>query len=141
MEQSRLTSPYYESWIATHAEDLKKAVDFVHGRDFHALAELAEYNCLKMHSVMMTTRPSLMYWTPTTLACMQKIMKLRANGVPVFFTIDAGPQVKAVCLPTAEDEVSSSLQHIQGVLRVIAGKLGEGARLVDDSAPRATVDA
>jgi len=135
MEQSRLTSPYYESWIATHADDLEKAVGFVRGHDFFALAELAEHNCLKMHSVMMTTRPSLMYWSPTTLACMQKIVELRADGVPVFFTIDAGPQVKAVCLPDAEDEVLSSIQRIPGVLRVIAGGLGEAASLIDNSAP------
>ena len=92
-----------------------------------ALAELAEHNCLKMHSVMMTTRPPLMYWSPVTLACMQKIMELRADGVPVFFTVDAGPQVKAVCEPGALADVVNALHDIPGVIRVIAGALGDGA--------------
>ncbi len=129
MEQSRLTSPFYSPWIDGHAADLNAAVDHVEARDFFALAELSEHNCLKMHSVMMTTRPALIYWSPVTLACMQTITALRADGVPVFFTIDAGPQVKAVCLPDALATVASALHDVPGVLRIIAGELGEGARV------------
>jgi len=130
MEQSRLTSPFYASWIEGHAADLAAGVQHVESRDFAALAELSEHNCLKMHSVMMTTRPALVYWSPVTLACMQKITALRADGVAVFFTIDAGPQVKAVCLPDALATVAGALHEIPGVLRIIAGDLGEGASVV-----------
>ncbi len=130
MEQSRLTSPFYESWIHGHADDLDAGVAHVAARDFFALAELSEHNCLKMHSVMMTTRPALLYWSPATLACMQKVTSLRADGVPVFFTVDAGPQVKAVCLPEALATVTAALHDVPGVLRIIAGELGEGARVV-----------
>jgi diphosphomevalonate decarboxylase len=131
MEQSRLTSPFYEAWIDTHPQDLDAALDFVHDRDFGGLAELAEHNCLKMHSVMMTTRSPLLYWSPTTLACMQRIIKLRADGVPAFFTVDAGPQVKAVCLPEAAEAVSSALRETPGVLRVISGGLGKAASVLE----------
>jgi len=130
MEQSRLTSPFYAPWIQGHADDLDAGVRHVAVRDFSALAELSEHNCLKMHSVMMTTRPALLYWSPVTLACMHKITALRADGVPVFFTIDAGPQVKAVCLPDALATVASALHDVPGVLRIIAGDLGEGASVV-----------
>jgi diphosphomevalonate decarboxylase len=84
-----------------------------------------------MHSVMMTTRPPLLYWSPTTLACMHRIGELRARGLPVFFTIDAGPQVKAVCLPDVAEEVSVAMLAVPGVLRVISGGLGEAARVVE----------
>jgi len=130
MEQSRLTSPFYEPWLRGHAADLDAGVRHVEARDFFALAERSEQNCLKMHSVMMTTQPALLYWLPVTLACMQKITSLRADGVPVFFTIDAGPQVKAVCLPDALATVTAALHDVPGVLRIIAGELGEGASVV-----------
>ena len=130
MEQSRLTSPFYAAWIGDHADDLAAAIGHVAARDFSALADLSEHNCLKMHSVMMTTRPALLYWSPVTLACMQKIVSLRAEGVPVFFTVDAGPQVKAVCLPDAMSTVVAALHDVPGVVRIIAGELGEGARVV-----------
>jgi diphosphomevalonate decarboxylase len=131
MEQSRRTSPFYEAWLKTHPGDLDAALEHVHDRDFAALAELAEHNCLKMHSVMMTTRPPLMYWSSTTLACMQRIIELRMQGLPVFFTVDAGPQVKAVCLPDVADEISAALLEIPGVLRLIPGGLGEAAGVVE----------
>ncbi len=131
MEQSRLTSPFYESWIRDHPDDLAAGVRHVEERNFSALAELSEHNCLKMHSVMMATRPPLLYWSSVTLACMHKIQLLRADGIPVFFTIDAGPQVKAVCLPGALATVVSALHEVPGVVRIIAGELGEGARVVN----------
>ena len=130
MEQSRRTSPYYGEWLATHESDLSRAVELVHERDFESLGELAEHSCLKMHSVMMTTQPPLLYWAPTTLAVMHRVVELRAAGVPVFYTIDAGPQVKAVCPTAVAGDVESALTGVPGVMRTITGELGYGARIV-----------
>jgi diphosphomevalonate decarboxylase len=129
MVLSEQTSPYYDAWVSTHASDLAAGLAAVRGRDFAALAELAEHNCLKMHAVMMTTRPPLLYWTPGTLACLHRIQALRRSGVPVFFTVDAGPQVKAVCLPTVAEAVAAELGAVPGVLQILRSPLGEGARL------------
>jgi len=131
MVDSQRTSPYYQPWVESHPADLEQGRQLVLARDFDGLAQLAEHNCLKMHAVMLTTRPPLMYWSPVTLACMQVISALRRNGVPVFYTIDAGPQVKAVCLPEAADTVAEALQRVPGVLRLLTGGLGTGARIVD----------
>jgi diphosphomevalonate decarboxylase len=132
MEQSRLTSPYYDQWIASHPTDLDFAVGHVADRNFMALAELAEHNCQKMHAVMMTTRPPLLYWSPATLACVHRVTEMRRQGLPVFYTIDAGPQVKAICLPEAAAQVADELERTPGVLRVIVGALGGGASLDND---------
>lgn len=129
MALSERTSPYYDAWVATHEADLAAGLAAVRARDFLALAGLAEHNCLKMHAVMLTTQPPLIYWTPATLACLHRIQALRRDGVPVFFTVDAGPQVKAVCLPQAADAVAAALAGIPGVLRILRSPLGEGARL------------
>ncbi|UCG72215.1 MAG: diphosphomevalonate decarboxylase [Chromatiales bacterium] len=131
MADSRRTSPYYEPWVASHAADLAQGRQLVRARDFAGLAQLAEHNCLKMHAVMLTTRPPLVYWLPVTLACIEVIGALRRDGVPVFYTIDAGPQVKAVCLPEAADTVAAALRQVPGVLRLLTGGLGTGARIVD----------
>jgi diphosphomevalonate decarboxylase len=130
MVLSEQTSPYYDAWVATHGADLAAGVAAVQARDFTALAELAEHNCLKMHAVMLATRPPLIYWAPATVACLHRIQALRRDGVPVFFTVDAGPQVKAVCLPGAAGAVAAALAEVPGVLRVLQSPLGEGARLL-----------
>ena len=63
------------------------------------------------------------------MRCLQTIRKLQGNGVGVFFTIDAGPQVKAVCLPEFVVQVEAALRETEGVTRIMTTGLGEGARL------------
>ena len=132
MEASRRTSPFYAQWVDTSPDDYTTAADAIAARDFEALAEIAEHNCLKMHAVMQTTRPPLTYWNPATLACMAAVQELRAGGTPVFFTIDAGPQVKAICLPDAALEVEAALAAIDGVNSTTVCGMGEAARVLDD---------
>ncbi len=132
MARSRDTSPYYAEWVRSHPADLAAGMEAVRRRDFARLAELAEHNCLKMHAVMMTTRPPLMYWTPATLAGIRAVREMRARGTPVFFTVDAGPQVKAVCLPQATPAVKAELAALPGVMRIIESGLGGGARHADE---------
>ena len=130
MERSRSSSPFYDQWVRSHPADLSAAAEKVASRDFAGLAVLAEHNCLKMHAVMMTTQPPLLYWKPATIDCMREIMRLRAEGLPVFFTVDAGPQVKAVCQPEAVEDVRRALESIPGVGRTVSGGVGGGARIV-----------
>ncbi len=131
MIRSAGTSPFYSSWLAQQEDDLSTARDAVRDRDFERLAEVAEHNCLKMHSVMWTSRPPIVYWNSATLACMEAVRELRAGGHAVCFTIDAGPQVKAVCLPASVEAVSAALAATPGVVDLLTTGVGRGARLVD----------
>jgi len=131
MELSRKTSPFYEQWLEQQADDLDTARAAIADRDFARLGDVAEHNCLKMHSVMWSTRPPMVYWTRSTIGCMETVRELRRGGVPVFFTIDAGPQVKAVCTAAAAEQVERALGATDGVLRTLRTPLGEGARLIE----------
>ncbi len=130
MEISRRTSPFYGRWIEQQPDDLAAARQAIEARDFRALATVAEHNCLKMHSVMWASRPPLSYWNSATLECMETIRGLQGDGVDVFFTIDAGPQVKAVCTPDCEEQVVSALRSTAGVREIMRSGLGEGARVL-----------
>ena len=132
MELGRLTSPYYQTWVETHQADLKAGLEWVRRRDFKSLADLAEHNCLKMHAVAMTSQPPMIYWQAATLSAIRAVREMRAEGLGVFFTVDAGPQVKAVCLPGAGQQVADRLAALPGVTRVIPSTLGQGARIVTD---------
>jgi diphosphomevalonate decarboxylase len=94
------------------------------------LADISESSCLKMHAVMLSARPGLVYWNGATVEGIRSVRRLRGEGVPVFFTIDAGPQLKAVCLPEARERVVGELSAIPGVVHLIESGLGEGARVV-----------
>jgi diphosphomevalonate decarboxylase len=130
MVRTERTSPYYAGWVDSSEDDLAEARSAIARRNFEALAEVSESSCLKMHAVMLSARPGLVYWNGATVECIRKVRKLRADGVPVFFTVDAGPQVKAVCAPEAFDRVAAELAGVEGVSQVLASGLGEGARVV-----------
>ena len=131
MIRSAETSPFYSTWIDRQGEDLEAAVTAVARRDFSSLAMVAEHNCLKMHSVTWTSRPPVVYWNSATIACLETVRRLQSDGYPVFFTIDAGPQVKAVCLPEAVTTVERALGNTDGVKLTILSGLGAGARMLD----------
>ena len=131
MEISRETSPFYSSWIEQQDEDLDVARSAIEARDFSALAAVAEHNCLKMHSVMWASRPPMVYWNSATMRCMQTVRRLQEEGHNVFFTIDAGPQVKAVCVPEDRAAVAAALADTEGVQKIMTTGLGRAARLVE----------
>ena len=110
------------------ALDLDAAERAIAARDFDALAAVTERSCMKMHAVMLSARPGLVYWNGATVEGIRAVRRIRAEGVPVFFTIDAGPQLKAVCLPSARERVATELAAIPGVDRLIESGLGDGAR-------------
>jgi len=129
MEISRQTSPFYAGWVEQQSADLDVAREAIHARDFERLAAIAEHNCLKMHSVMWASRPPTVYWNAATMRCLQTIRMLQGSDYGVFFTIDAGPQVKAVCLPEHADPVAAALRETAGVRDIMITGLGAGARL------------
>ena len=138
MTLSRETSPYFDAWQHATRSANDQAAEAIEQRDFAQLADVAETSCLQMHALMLATRPPLIYWNAATVACIEAIRKLQADGVEVFFTIDAGPQVKAVCDPGVTNRVATVLGSVPGVLSMYRSALGEGARVIADSESHTT---
>lgn len=130
MQRSAATSPFYDQWVSTSDADLAAGRAAIAARDFAALAEVAEHSCLKMHAMAAASRPALVYFNGATMDCLNLVRELRSAGTPVFFTIDAGPQVKAVCLPEATAAVGAALGAVAGVKQVLTTGLGEGVELL-----------
>lgn len=130
MEISRMTSPFYGRWVEEQVTDLAFARDAIVARDFSKLGKVAEHNCLKMHSLMWTSRPPVVYWNSATIACLGAVRDLQDQGMAVFFTMDAGPQVKAICLADDEATVRETLAGVDGVRAVHSCGIGRGAELM-----------
>jgi diphosphomevalonate decarboxylase len=129
MAGSAASSPFYPSWVDTAEPDLAAMRSAIAARDLGAVGDLAEYSCLKLHALMLTTRPALIYWNAATVAAIHTVRELRASGIPVYFTIDAGPQVKALCDPSDAAVVAAALAAVPGVHEVRTSALGPGAHL------------
>ncbi len=133
MAHTARTSPYYAAWVAGVDADLAAARAAIAGRELAALGVVAERSALRMHAAALAADPGIIYWNPATLAAIDGVRRLRDGGTPVYFTIDAGPHVKALCAATDAAKVAASLGALPGVLRTQIAAPGPGARLVEPS--------
>ena len=124
------TSPLNGARLAHVQTAIAQARTAIHVRDIEMLGEVMELDALTMHAVMMTSRPSLLYWEPGTLAIMHAVRAWREEGLPVYFTIDAGPNVHLITLPEYEDQVSERARALPQVQSVLLCRTGEGARVL-----------
>ena len=88
------TSQLYESWPKQVENDLVKMKHALEQQNFKLMGETAENNAMAMHATMLAAQPSICYFLPETLIAMQKIKALREQGLAVYFTEDAGPNLK-----------------------------------------------
>ncbi|OQX64665.1 MAG: diphosphomevalonate decarboxylase [Anaerolinea sp. 4484_236] len=100
-------------------------------RDFDAFAAICELDSDMMHAVMMTSNPALFYWKPATLRVMREVRAWRTEGLPVFYTIDAGPNVHVICMRENMAQVAERLAALSGVKKALTATVGGPARLVD----------
>lgn len=126
MRRTAETSPFYSSWVETIPTDLAQIKAAIHDRNFEKMGEIAEANCQKMHATTLAANPPFTYWHDTTLTVMQTVQALCAKGIPAYFTIDAGPNVKVLYQPENEKVIKQTLQEIPGVTNVILSRTGQG---------------
>jgi diphosphomevalonate decarboxylase len=115
MQRTVETSGAYKLWPQRANLDLLKLKRAIAEKDFHLLGETAEANAMMMHAMMLVSQPSIHYSTPETLALMQKIWNLRKEGLPVYFTQDAGPNLKLLFLAENVRLIEAAFTHVQVV--------------------------
>lgn len=124
------TSPLQAARVADAPRRLDLCRRAILERDFEALAAIMEHDSDLMHAVMMTSQPALFYWKPATLAVMEAVREWRAGGLPVAYTIDAGPNVHVICTQAVASQVSAMLSALPGVSSVLLARPGSAAHLL-----------
>ena len=124
-------SPYQSAWIEQCQRDVALCQEALALRSMRRLAEVVEGNALAMHATMLANRPPLIYWQPATLAVIDAVRRLRAEGCECCFTIDAGASVVVLCEAQDAKVVAMSLAELEGVEEVLQTRIGPGARLVE----------
>ena len=132
MNLTAKTSPYYQEWVKSSGKDLDEMRKAIREKDFEKLGDLAEYSAMKMHALTLSSRPPVLYWNSTTLELIEQVRALRNNGIPAYFTIDAGPQVKVISLPDHINTLKSHFESFPGVENIMESKLGPDVELIGD---------
>ncbi|MFE4513565.1 diphosphomevalonate decarboxylase [Kitasatospora sp. NPDC056783] len=133
MRRTRTTSPFFDAWLTAGEADLAAVREAVRSRDLTTLGTVAERNALRMHATALGADPPLLYWEAATVAVIREVWRLRESGVPAFFTIDAGPQVKVLCEPGDSRRVERALAAVPGVLRVLRSRPGGAPRILREA--------
>ena len=103
------TSTTFDEWIRQSEQDYKDMLVYLKENDFKKVGELTEKNALAMHATTKTATPSFSYLTDASYEAMDFVRQLRKQGENCYFTMDAGPNVKVLCL-------EKDLEHLSELL-------------------------
>ena len=127
-----VTSPLLSARVASLERSLRETRDAIARRDLALLGAVAERDALSLHAVAITSEPGILYWQPGTLAVMHAVRRWRDEGLPAYFTLDAGPNVHILTTAAHRDAVVERVRALPAVRTVLVCGPGQGARLTDD---------
>lgn len=120
MDKTSNESVYFDAWVKQSFIDIEKMQEYIKARDIHQVGILAQENALRMHASLLAV--NMWYFEPETIRILNIIRELQKT-IPVYFTMDAGPNVKLLTLEKYQDEVIKALGNIDTVV----SKSGPGA--------------
>jgi len=124
-------SPFAAARLAEAERALPVVRAAILARDFTTFGEETEQEAIRMHAVAMTSRPSLLYWSPETVRIMHAVRQWRAEGLEVYFSIDAGANVHVLCQGNDAPYVEAALHALLDVREVLVNRPGPGTRLIE----------
>jgi diphosphomevalonate decarboxylase len=124
------TSPLQVARVADADRRLDLCRRTILERDFETFASIVELDSDMMHAVMITSSPGLFYWQPASITVMGAVREWRANGLPVCYTVDAGPNIHVICPREYIGETEKNLRKLPGVQDVLVAGVGGPARIV-----------
>jgi len=124
MQATRDTSPYYRAWLRNAGQLLDPALQALEKRDIETLGTVARLSYSRMHAALLASSPPVLYWLPLTVAVIRECRALRDEGIGAWETLDAGPQVKVLCLESDVETISEHLKGLDPTLKLIVASVG-----------------
>lgn len=129
MQHAQATSPFYDIWVARTNSQTEAMIAALNAHDLDAIGSIAEANALEMHATNTTANPPFNYLTDRSWAVLSIIQKLRATGISVYATMDAGPNVKLISDPKDTDTILAALHDWQPDITTQVATPGPGIKI------------
>lgn len=113
MQRTVTSSVLYNNWPKKVIQDMVIIKQALQVKNFPLLGGTAESNALTMHATMLSSWPPICYFLPETLAAMHKVWDLRKQGLNLFFTQDAGPNLKLLFLQENRQKVEEDFPNLE----------------------------
>lgn len=121
------SSPLLPTRVDYVNHNLADARQALRSHDLQLLGTIAETDAMLMHAVMLTSRPPLLYLNPASIRLMGMIQAWRRQeALPVYFTVDAGPNLHLLCEAATAAQVQDRLSRLEFVQQVIVNRPGPG---------------
>ncbi|MDO4912259.1 MAG: diphosphomevalonate decarboxylase [Lactobacillus sp.] len=122
-------SPFYKTWLDLNDQQIADMELAIKEQDFTKIGTLAEESAMQMHAINFASRPFFTYFEPDTLKVLAILQELK-QSVELYVTIDAGPNVKVLCLAKDVEFISKYLKkHLESV-ELVDTSFGQGVQLL-----------
>ncbi|MEE2828300.1 MAG: diphosphomevalonate decarboxylase [Myxococcota bacterium] len=102
-------------------------------RDFPTFGEIVEHEAMEVQAIMMSGRPSALYMQGDTVRLIHALRAFRDEaGVPVYFTLDAGPNLHVLCEGKHAPRVEAWLTEMAPRAELLHNRPGPGTQLLDE---------
>lgn len=132
MSRTVATSVFYPAWLETIELDLADMRQAIKDQSIQQVGEIAERNALKMHGTNLGANPPFTYWSAESLRAMEHVRQLRQEGHNVYFTMDAGPNVKLISTCQELKEIKEHLSKYYDPAQLILAQPGPGLTVLPD---------
>lgn len=119
--QLALQSPFWQGRQELLPHRLEHTRAAIKARDFTTFGQQLETEAIGLHAIAMTSphqadgawQSGIYYWQPDTVALVRAVQAWRADGIPVYYTLDAGPTVHLICPAEAQADVVAAVRALE----------------------------
>lgn len=113
MDRTSKESVYFDAWVKQSFKDINLMEKYVKEKDIRKVGLLAQENALRMHASLLAV--NMWYFEPETIRIFNLVRELQKE-IPVYFTMDAGPNVKLITTKAYEKTVLEALECVETVV-------------------------
>jgi diphosphomevalonate decarboxylase len=110
-------------------DNFRRMKDALTAGDMAEVGRITESEALSLHAMMMTAPESFTLLRPQSLMAMEIVRDFRKqSGLPVYFTLDAGPNLHLIYPEEGANKIETFIEHELGPLseKIIKDQRGEG---------------
>jgi len=123
-------NPYAENRFDQARRHLVDIVAAMQAGDLEKFGSIVEKEALTLHALMMASEPPYMLLEPNTVAAIRVIQQYRKdNNIPVYFTLDAGPNIHMLYPHQYVTEIADLKKELITYCQdglIIADQVGQG---------------
>lgn len=120
-----LSSPLFEARLKSIGNVIEIMKNAIEEGDVPTICRLAEEDSLNLHASTMTGKTHMLLWEAQTILTIKSVVKMRDEGLPVWYSIDTGPSVFVNTFGKYAREVVTRLRKLGFPNIIISGVGGK----------------